>query len=144
MSYATADEIVDAIRRANLSADGEWQSNLDGTYRIIPSWIGSVRVFMAERIQEAEGYEVAYQSALGGTDLNLVGQGERWGYWEDGGIVYLDRTVHIVAPGGVALDVARLYAQEAIFDWSNGACIPTTDPATGLDRTPALINLDQD
>lgn len=131
--YASAADILDAIRRAN-PYDAELSAGqCDGTYRIVGSWVGSARVWMAERITEDSGWEVAYTSAEGGTDLNAIHEGDRWGLWVDGGVIYLDRTVHVTgAPGGVALDLARLYAQEAIWDWARGTVVPTTDPTTAL------------
>lgn len=126
--YASAATILDAIRRANPE-----HALVDGTYHIVPTWVGSARVYMAERITEDEGWEVAYQSAEGGQILNTIDPADRWGVWTDGGVIFLDKTVHITgAPGGVALDLARLYAQEAIWDWKRSIVVPTSDPATAL------------
>lgn len=44
--------------------------------------------------------------------------------WEDGQFVgYVPRR---------ALDVARLYAQEAIYSWATGECVSTKDPVGAL------------
>lgn len=137
-NYATADDITDAICRLNATVGIDEETGtpvlqdgpIDGTYRIIPSWIGSQRVWMAERIQETAGYEVAYRSAQEGP--NLIHSQDRWGAWVSGGILYLDRTAHVVGPLGVALDMARTYAQECVWSWAQSATIDATNPATAL------------
>ena len=139
MYYLTAAEISDAIDRANPASD------VAGTYHIVGTWVGSARVWMAERIEETEGFEVAYASIDSwkhnqpNGDLYSIEPGDRIGAWWSGeGELVLDRTVHIKgAAGGVALDLARLYNQQAIWDWKFGMEVPTTDPATALIPTHA-------
>lgn len=135
MYYLTAAEISDAIDRANPTTD------VAGTYTIVGSWVGSARVWMAERITETSGYEVAYDSinhwkaGRVNTDLYGIEPFHRIGAWwdEETGELCLDYTVHIRgARGGVALDVARLYKQKAIWSWHETEVIETTDPATAL------------
>lgn len=128
-SYASAEAIMRAIERANAIG-----ASTDGTYLIRPERqdTGGV-VYVAERVTETNGYEVAYDSALGAPHLNIVNDGERWGLWTDGGVAYLDRTMYVTGVrAGVALDIARMYAQEAVWDWARSEVILTSDPATAL------------
>lgn len=142
-AYATKSQIIDAISRANLKQTFDEQGyehwtasehDMCGTYHIIPTWVGNQRVFMAERIEEREGYEVAYSASQEGSDLNIIEEGERWGFWaNEQHIHFLDRTVHLKGVrAGVALDMGRLYNQEAVYDWANDAVIDCTEAATAL------------
>jgi hypothetical protein len=59
MSYVNAAQILDAI--IHCSEEG---SDPSGAYRLIPSWVGSARVWIAEPIKEDSGFEVAYDALL--------------------------------------------------------------------------------
>lgn len=135
MTYITKAAALEAIVRAHSVETAEGiTGTADGTYQLVPTWVGNVRVWMAYRIRETVGYEVAYDALLDAPNLDSIEEGDRIGYWRDPetGEVCLDRTLHIVAPGGVALDIARLYNQKAIWSWAMSHCIEATDPATAL------------
>ncbi len=127
MPYINRPQIIDAISRFCFF---EGRGNqIDGTYRLIPTWIGSERVWMAERIEETSGFEVAFDEIKSDTDLYVNNDFDRVGIWQDEtGYVWVDRTMHIRGTlSGVAHDVARLYNQKAIWSWHRGE-VETVDP----------------
>lgn len=131
--YLYADQIIRRIR--DLDPEGVLH---DGTYTVVLNYAGHNPELHGHpsafaRVEETRGYEVAYSAMLMGTDMNFVDVGDRIGVWtDDDGTVYLNRVVHIDAPAGVALDVARLYDQKAIWDWKRAEVILSTEPATAL------------
>lgn len=122
-------EILDAIYRANLEyPEPDFVATvkrgphaMDGTYRIIPTWIGSARVWHAERINETEGYEIAYAPVINdGNHYSYPLDESRFGYWTNPatGEEFLDQTIHTRGNFAVALEIGALYSQLAIWDWS--------------------------
>ena len=122
-AYASRSEIIDAIERSVLTRrrESDAPANIDGTYRLIPTWIGSTRVWMAEPITETSGFEIAYEEVWTDEEgLQGVKESDRFGAWYDptDGTFYLDRTMHVRGTmSGVAHDIARLYSQKAIWSW---------------------------
>ena len=106
-------DILAAIARTNGGAPQ------DGTYRIIPSWIGSTRVWMAERITETAGYEIAYSDVMVGRYWYPLNEA-RFGFWQDpaSGETYLDQTVYLQGNFAIALELGARYSQIAIWDWA--------------------------
>jgi hypothetical protein len=126
----TRDEILDAIERVNALdtySPVERHAVVDGTYSIIPTWIGNARVWMAQKIDTREGYEVAFEAILGDGTYDLTFA--RFGVWTDPetGKVWLDRTVHVKGSEAVAENIARHYDQLAIWDWFNQRAISIDD-----------------
>jgi hypothetical protein len=107
-------DILGAISRTNGGAPQ------DGTYRIVPSWIGSERVWMAERISEVDGYEIAYADVAPGTFWYPL-DAARFGYWCDPATneIYLDQTIHTRGNFAIALEIGAHYSQLAIWDWAD-------------------------
>lgn len=127
------DEILDAIRRIHDYAYPPHAATPgDGTYRIIPTWVGSTRVWMAERIIETDGWEVAYASVLDGRYWYPLSEA-RFGYWADPatGVEYLDQTVHIRGNYNVAHTMGAYYAQVAIWNWADST-VETTNAIEGI------------
>jgi hypothetical protein len=127
----TRAEIIDAICRVNATDTHNpvaWHGPTDGTYRIIPTWVGSARVWMAQKLSQESGFEVAYESIEEGPFWYDLGSA-RLGIWTDPetGRVRLDRTVNVRGSEIVAIDTARLYDQLAIWDWAAGASISIDD-----------------
>jgi hypothetical protein len=113
-------EILDAISRVH---DFDTYPPIDpapqdGTYRIIPTWVGSSRVWMAQAIREDSGYEIGYASVMDGEFWYPLDE-IRFGYWRDPetGVEYLDETVHVKGNYLVALNMGAYYSQIAIWDW---------------------------
>lgn len=132
--------ILDAIERANIAVSPERGVHFnvqDGTYRIIPTWVGNVRVFQAERIIETEGYEIAYGPVMEEEFWYPVHE-TRFGIWTDPdtGIVYLDQTIHVRGNFLRALEIGSLYSQIAIWDWaeSRATKVDANDRALMLAR----------
>lgn len=129
MSYTlSANELRDAIERANLTTDPETGAvvpcaDVDGTYALEPTWLGSVRVWMARRITEASGFEIAYAPV--GDDPIEWRPGLRIGVWTDSGRTQLDYTLHVDCPADIAITLGARYCQDAIWEWNgdNGAAI---------------------
>lgn len=121
MPYVTRAQIIDAISRSVMveRADGI-DANVEGTFALIPTWIGSERVWTAARIEETSGFEVAFESVADSDILYSAADFDRFGVWYDSetGEYDLDRTMHIRGTlSGVAHDVARIYSQKAIWSW---------------------------
>jgi hypothetical protein len=130
----TRAEILDAISRVHdydtyPPVDSTPQ---DGTYRIIPTWVGNVRVWHAERITEFSGYEIAYAAVPEGQFWYPLNEC-RFGYWRDSatGIEYLDQTVHVRGNYNVAHTMAAHYSQVALWDWTRGEA-ETTNAIEGI------------
>lgn len=116
----TRAEILDAIGRVHdfdtyPPADPRPQ---DGTYRIIPTWVGNARVWMAQRI-DGVGYEVGYQAIDNDEHWWYALDEARFGYWRnpETGEECLDRTVEIRGALPVAERIAVTYGQTHIWNW---------------------------
>lgn len=119
------DEILVAINRANIRITpdkGVHFAPQDGTYSIIPTWVGNDRVWMAQRITEYTGYEIAHRPVMDGRywyPLDVA----RFGYWQDRatGETHLDETIHVRGNYVIALEIGAKYNQLAIWDWADNS-----------------------
>ena len=102
----------------------------DGTYRLIPGWIGSRRTWSAERVTERDGYEVALSSAIGDWDHSALAWGgpdARYGVWtDDNGSVCIDRTVHVMGTLDSVMSIAQRFDQDAVWAWDTSSVIATS------------------
>ncbi len=82
-------------------------------------------------VSERSGYEVAYDAIApetggpteGGPHAYLQ-EGDRVGIWTGpDGIVYVDRTIHVQGPLGVALAIGETFSQIAVWDWAAAASV---------------------
>jgi hypothetical protein len=122
----TRAEILDAIERVNAYdtySPVPRHDVKDGTYRIIGSWIGSHRVWMAQKLSQEPGYEVAYEAVPEASFW--YGSDSRYGVWTDPetGEVCLYRTVNVKGNYAVANKLGAIYGQKAIWDWHEGKAI---------------------
>lgn len=94
----------------------------DGTYVARFDGSGSLTL---EPVSEPDGYEVGYDAM----NLDVVRPmmwlqpGDRVGVWHNLGRTFVDRTVHVRGPFGIAWVIAERFEQLAIWDWANGIAV---------------------
>jgi hypothetical protein len=129
----TRATLVDALQRGASLVE-------DGTYELIPGWIGSARTWTANPIRETSGYEVAFRTVFPGDNsatgdyrdwgamATWAGNGARIGAWTDPdtGVTWIDYTIH-VANREHAIELGREFHQLAIWDWAAGETISIDD-----------------
>lgn len=85
--------ITAAAIKNRLVAMGEL---VDGTFKVIPSWVGDEPNWYIERIKEESGHEVGLYTLRTVELHHGVGDSIRFGVWADeNGLVHVDQVVHV-------------------------------------------------
>jgi hypothetical protein len=123
----TRDEILDAIKRVHATDTYNPQAIVepeDGTYKLIASWIGSQRVWFAQKLSNEGGYEIAVGAIPDKAWYPL--SEARFGVWTDPetGEIDLDQTVNIRGSFNTACEMASFYNQKAFWSWIDNRVWP--------------------